>query len=105
MNFSLSKITWSFVGIGFLAPLLLEGVFVFKIQSIELIPEWLFFTLWPAFGFLMASDTGGGPDLGKEALGFVMSVAANAIVYLLLGSLVSLFYRRILQSRFRTAGE
>jgi hypothetical protein len=58
--------------------------------------EWLLFTLWPAFGFYMASDTGNGGDSGA-ALGFLMSVVANALLYGLLGVLVSFIYRRFFQ--------
>jgi hypothetical protein len=58
-------------------------------MPIEWMGEWLLFTLWPAFGFVMASDTGYG-DSG-EALGFLMSVVANALLYGLLGVLVSFY--------------
>jgi hypothetical protein len=41
----------------------------------------------------MASDTGNGGDSGA-ALVFLMSVVANALLYGLLGLLVSFIYRR-----------
>ena len=102
MTLSFSKITWSFLAVGLLAPCLLQGVFYFKILPIERMPDWLFIALWPAFGFLMASDTGGGPDSGRELLGFFMSVVANGVVYLLVGGLVSFSYRRFFQPRTST---
>ena len=45
---------------------------------------------------LDASDTGYGGDSGA-ALGFLMSVVANALLYALLGVLVSFIYRRFFQ--------
>ncbi len=104
MTLSLSKITWSFLTVGLLAPCLLQAVFYFKILPIERMPDWLFIALWPAFGFYMASDTGGGPDFGRAILGFLMSVVANGLVYLLLGGLVSFSYRRFFQPRTSTSG-
>jgi hypothetical protein len=102
MTLSLSKTTWSFLAVGFLAPCLLQGLFYFKILPIERTPDWLFIALWPAFGFYMASDTGNGPDVGRAILGFSMSVIANALVYLLVGSLVSFSYRRLFLRSSRT---
>jgi hypothetical protein len=61
--------------------------------TIERMGEWLLFTLWPAFGFVMASDTGYGGD-SDAALGFLMSVVANTLLYGILGVLVSFIYRR-----------
>ncbi len=34
------------------------------------------------FGFYMASDTGSGSDVGRAILGFLMSIVANALLYL-----------------------
>jgi hypothetical protein len=77
-----------FLAVGFLVPCLLEPLWYLG-MPIEWMGEWLLFTLWPAFGFVMASDTGYG-DSG-EALGFLMSVVANALLYGLLGVLVSFY--------------
>lgn len=104
MTLSFSKITWSFLTVGLLAPCLLQCLFYFQILPIERMPDWLFVTLWPAFGFLMASDTGGGPELGRELLGFFMSLVSNGLIYLLVGALVSFGYRRVFQPRPRTGG-
>ena len=103
MTPSLSKITWGFLAVGLSAPCLLQALFYFKILPIERMPDWLFVALWPAFGFYMASDTGGGADLGRATLGFLMSVVANGVVYLLVGSLVSFSYRRLFLGRPRTS--
>ncbi|HET7107290.1 MAG TPA: hypothetical protein VFI38_10805 [Candidatus Acidoferrum sp.] len=104
MALSLSKISWSFLAVGFFAPCTLQCLFYFKILPIERMPDWLFVALWPGFGFFMASDTGNGLDAGKAILGFILSVAANALVYLLVGSLVSFSYRRLLLGRLGAGG-
>jgi hypothetical protein len=77
-----------------------EALFYVEIVPVDRIPEWLLVAVWPTFGFVMASDTGGGPDSGM--LGFVMSVLANALVYLLVGGLVSFSYRRLIRPRSGT---
>jgi hypothetical protein len=65
---------------------------------IEGMPEWLFIALWPAFGFVMAADTGNATDSGA-ALGFLMSVIANALLYLLVGCLISFIHRKLFLTR------
>ena len=97
MTLSLSKITRSFLAVGIVAPCLLQALYLFKIVRLEIIPEWVLIALWPGFGFYMAADTGKGPDSGGAVIGFFLSVLANALVYLPLGGLVSLTYRRLLQ--------
>ena len=94
---AVNKIVWYFLAVGCFVPCLLQTLYYLEVIPIESLPEWLLFVLWPAFGFVMASDTGGGPDAGREALGFLMSVAANALLYGLLGVLVSFIYRRFFQ--------
>ena len=101
MKRSLSKISWSFLAVGFLAPCLLQSLFYLTVLPVEVVPEWLLLVLWPAFGFFMASDTNIGPDLGRAILGFLISIVANALVYLVVGGLVSFLYRRLF---FRTLG-
>jgi hypothetical protein len=104
VRLSLSRISRRFLLVGFFVPFILEALFYVEIVPADRLPEWLLIALWPAFGFVMASDTGGGPDSGRAILGFVMSVLANALVYLLVGALVSFFYRRFFQPRTRTGG-
>jgi hypothetical protein len=99
-----SKIVWYFVGVGFFAPCILQILVYLKIVSIALVPEWLFFALWPAFGFYMASDTGNGADVGRIILGFLMAVVANSLVYLVVGCVVSFIYRRLFLGSPRTGG-
>jgi hypothetical protein len=89
----IDKIVRCFLAVGFLVPCLLELLWYLG-MPIEWMGEWLLFTLWPAFGFVMASDTGSGYDDSGEVLGFLMSVIANALLYGLLGVLVSYIYRR-----------
>lgn len=89
------KIVRCFLAVGFLVPCLLKLLYYLG-MPIERMGEWLLFTLWPAFGFYMASDTGNGGDSGA-ALGFLMSVVANTLLYGLLGVLVSFIYRRFFQ--------
>jgi hypothetical protein len=96
---SMSKITRSFLTVGLVAPCVLQAFFYFGILRVERMPEWLFIVLWPGFGFYMASD--GGSDLAG-LLGFLMSVVANGLAYLLVGSLISLFYGRVLKRRTPT---
>ncbi|HEV8076259.1 MAG TPA: hypothetical protein VGP66_10440 [Candidatus Acidoferrum sp.] len=98
MALSLSKISWGFLVAGILVPCIFESLFYTGMTGmfpIEGMPEWLFIALWPAFGFVMASDTGNGTDSGRAALGFLMSVIANALLYLLVGGLISFIYRRL----------
>ena len=90
------KIVRCFLAVGFLVPCLLELLYYLGMPT-DWIGEWLLIALWPAFGFFMASDTGHGGDSGA-ALGFLMSVVANALLYGLLGMLVSFIYRRFFQT-------
>jgi hypothetical protein len=99
---SLSKISWGFLATGFFVPFVLQSLFYTRMLPIEGMPEWIFFALWPAFGFYMASDTGGGANSGRELFGFAMSVVANALLYLLVGCLISFIYRRLLLRGQRT---
>jgi len=92
---SVSKIVLYFLAAGAVVPCLLQTIFYLEILPIERVPEWLFFALWPAFGFYMGSDTGTGSDGGKAAFGFLLSVIANSFVYGLLGGVVSFFYRYV----------
>jgi len=92
---SLSKISWGFLATGFFVPCVLQSLFYTRMLRVEGMPDWIFFALWPAFGFYMASDTGGGANSGRELFGFVMSVIANALLYLLVGGLISFVYRRL----------
>jgi hypothetical protein len=89
------KIVWYFLAAGAFVPCMLQALFFLKMVPIESMPEWLFFTLWPAFGFVMASDTGNGPDAGEAAFGFFLSVFANALAYGLLGGIFSFFWSRL----------
>lgn len=82
--------TRRFLLAGLFVPFIFEALFYVEVVPADRIPEWLLITLWPAFGFVMASDT---------VLGFVWSVIANALIYLLVGSLASFVYRRLFQPR------
>jgi hypothetical protein len=88
----IDKIVRYFLAVGFLVPCLLELLYHLG-MPIDWIGEWLLFILWPAVGFVMASDTGYGGD-SAAALGFLMSIVANTLLYGLLGVLVSFIYRR-----------
>ena len=101
MRLRLSKISWGFLLAGFFVPFIFEAIFYVEIVPADRIPERLLVALWPTFGFVMASDTGFGS--GSGILGFVMSVFANALVYLLVGGVVSLSYRRLFLGRPRTS--
>ena len=92
----IDKIVRCFLAVGFLVPCLLELLWYLG-MPIEWMGEWLLFTLWPVFGFVIASDTGSGYGDSGEALGFLMSVVANTLLYGLLGVLVSFIYRRFFQ--------
>ena len=83
-------------------PFILEGLFYAGMDPIEWMPEWLYIAIWPAFGFVMASDTRSGAYEGRALFGFVMSVVANALVYLLVGCLISFIYRRLFVPGQRT---
>jgi hypothetical protein len=67
---SLSKISWGFLAAGFTLPCLLQSLFYAEVLPLERIPEWIFFALWPGFGFYMSSDTGNGTDSGRAIFGF-----------------------------------
>ena len=98
MALSLSRISWGFLAAGILVPCIFESLFYTGMTGmfpIEGMPDWLFIALWPAFGFVMASDTGNATDSGA-ALGFLMSVVANALLYLLVGVLISFVHRRVI---------
>jgi hypothetical protein len=95
MALSLSKISWGFLATGLFAPCFLYILFYAEVLALERIPEWIFFALWPAFGFYMSSDTGGGADEGSVLFGFVMSVLANGLLYLLVGCLISFIHRKL----------
>lgn len=95
MDKMVDKIVRCFLAVGFLVPCLLQLLYYLG-MPIDWMGEWLLFTLWPAFGFYMAADTGNGGDSGA-ALGFLMSVVANALLYGLLGVLLSFIYRRLSQ--------
>ena len=85
----IDKTVCCFLGVGFLVPCLLQLLYYLG-MPIDWTGERLLFTLWPAFGFVMASDGGDS----SEALGFLMSVVSNAVLYGLVGVLVSFIYRR-----------
>jgi len=87
MALSLSKISWGFLAAGFIVPSMLQGLIYTRLLPIERTPDWVLVALWPAFGFYMASDT--------AIFGFLMSVLANALVYLLVGCLISFIYSRL----------
>jgi hypothetical protein len=55
----IDKIVRCFLAVGFFVPCLLELLWYLG-MPIEWMGEWLLFTLWPAFGLVMASDTGSG---------------------------------------------
>jgi hypothetical protein len=99
---SLSKISWGFLAAGFILPFLLQSLFYTEVLPLERIPEWIFFALWPGFGFYMSSDTGNVTDSGRAIFGFLMSVVANALLYLLVGCLISFIYRRLFLRGQRT---
>jgi len=75
-------------------PCLLQALVSLEIMPVESMPEWRFFVLWPGFGFYMASDTGKGPDATAAAMGFALSVLANAIAYGFVGWILSFFLSR-----------
>jgi len=96
VRFSLSKISKGFLLAGFFVPLAFEAVFYLEIMPLDRIPAWLLVALWPTFGFVMAP--------GSDILGFIMSAIANALVYLLVGGLVSFSHRRLSQPPAKTSG-
>ena len=89
----IDRIVRYFLAVGFLVPCLLELLWYLG-MPIDRMGDWLLIILWPAFGFVMASDTGQSSD-SDAAIGFLMSVIANALIYGLLGVLVSFIYRRL----------
>ena len=80
---------------GGIAPLLLLVVTNLNIIPLERMPDWLMVVLWPAFGFVMAIDTGGFPSTAGIAFGWLMSFVFNILIYGLVGVLVSFLYRRL----------
>jgi hypothetical protein len=61
------------------------------VTDVEVRGVWglVFSVLWPTFRLIRAADNGGG-----IVFTFILSAAANVVVYGLLGIVISLVYRR-----------
>jgi hypothetical protein len=95
MSLFLSKISRIFLAAGLFVPCLLNSLFYLKLLPIERVPDWVFIALWPAFGFYLSAGYGG---VAASIFGFIMSVLANGLAYLLVGAFVS-FLHRVLSVR------
>jgi hypothetical protein len=86
------KIVSRFFLAGFLIPCLLFAVVLVRHVEMGGGLTWLYLIPWPTFPFMMSAEAGGGA--GGEFLGFLLSALFNAVVYGMVGFVVSFFYRR-----------
>jgi hypothetical protein len=100
----LSRISLGFLLAGALLPCLLHGLIYFSVLHIEHMPDWVFILLWPAFGFYMAADTGGGVTAGRAVFAFILSVAANALIFFVVGWLISFLLRLVRRGKSAARG-
>lgn len=98
MPIRLSKISWTFLICGLFFPCFLNASFYLKLLPIDRMPDWVLMVLWPGVGFYMSTDSNNGPNAASNAIGFIMSVVANGLIYLLLGVIVS-FSQRLISAR------
>lgn len=82
---SLSRVSRAFLATGLVLPCLLNGLLYLKVLPVDRTPLWLLLICWPAVGFYMSSNV--------PVWGFLLSVLANGVVYLLVGISVSCLHR------------
>jgi hypothetical protein len=90
------KIVSRFFLAGFLIPCPLFALVHVRHVEMGVGLTWLFLIPWPTFPFMMSAEAGGGA--GGEFLGFVQSALLNAMVYGVVGFVVSFFYRRFISA-------
>jgi hypothetical protein len=88
------KIVRYFLAAGFLIPCVLYLVLLIGDVKVQGMWIWILLVPWPTFSFTMAAEAGGG--VAGQALAFLISATANAVLYGLLGAVVSFCYRRYL---------
>ena len=86
------KIVRYFLAAGFFVPCLLY--FVILVGDVRIQGSWVWILLvpWPTFVLIMSAEAGGGT--AGQAIAFLISAAANAAVYSLVGAVASSCYRR-----------
>jgi hypothetical protein len=86
------KILWRFSVAGFLVPCLLFSVILIGHVRLGGSFTWILLIPWPTLPLLMSAETGGG--VSGEVLAFLISAAANVLLYGAVGGVVSAVYRR-----------
>jgi hypothetical protein len=86
------KILWRFLVAGFLVPCLLFSVILIAHLKVGENFTWMLLIPWPTFPLLMSAEAGGG--VSGEVMAFLISAAANVLLYGIVGGVVSAVYRR-----------
>lgn len=87
------KILWRFSVAGFVVPCFLFSVILIGHVRVGGSFTWMLLIPWPTFPLLMSAEAGGG--MNGELLAFLISAAANVLVYGVLGAVASAVYRRL----------
>jgi len=85
-------IVWRFLVTGFLIPCLLFSVMLISHVRVGGNFTWVLLIPWPTFPLLMSAEGGGG--VSGEFLAFLISAAANVLLYGVVGGVVAALYRR-----------
>lgn len=100
MNKPGNKIFWRFVAAGFAIPCFIFPVlFGGDVKLGAGLTTYIVLILWPSSPLLMSAEAGGNAG---ELVAFLISAAANALIYGLIGALVGVVYRRFVSSTSKT---
>jgi hypothetical protein len=91
----MSRITVWFLVLGCVIPPILFTAYIVGTRTglVSVLGNWTWFwVLWPTAVLVMAGE-GGGPD--AIAIAFLVSAAANVLVYFFVGAAISAAYRRL----------
>src|ERR1700758_5444236 len=94
MTASGPRIQQKFLVAGFLLPCLLSFFIFLTNLKVEGSLEWIILILWPTFPFVMSAEA--DPTTAGFLIAFLISAAANVLVYGLAGSIIAFLHRRFL---------